>query len=236
MVSNMKSKLSTWKKKKKECKIGKKGKHHSKNEDSCGINKTGFQKSKSDVADLQQNDKCGVSTKENGAKTANQLFRNPLLSKKGWKYVRRHVKENKNTWKAIARICGGIFILLHPPILSINSILGLIHEDNVDIINVFIDVGLLANSIYDLISYLDDFEVLFSSILDTAGKSVVGFLADLLLRELIYRVFQSSGLCDQFKNGAKDSQSLLLGLLAFALHLSGNIALFWGREKKQDIR
>lgn len=223
--------------KKKVGKIGKKGKHHSKNEDSCGINKTGFQKTKNVVAHLQQKYKCGVKPKGNRAKPAISLFCNPLFSKKGWKHVRMDFREEQNNWmKAVVKCVARTFVLIHPSVLSASSIAGLIQEDKVDIINVSMDAGLLANGIYDLIRYLHDFELLFSSIFDIEDKSFVGFLENFLLREMIYKGFQIGGLCHQLKNGRKSFRSFLFEIIGFACHLSGNAALVWEREKRASSK
>lgn len=215
----------------------KRAKFSSRLADARKMNKTGFQKSDNHVAYSQFDENHGVSAEGNKAKPAISLFRNPLFFKKAWGHIRVDIKKEKISWlRAMVRVFGCACILADPIILSLSSVVGLLREDKVDIIHVFMNAALLANGTYNLKRYLDDIKVLFSSIFDIADKSLVGFLANLLLKKLIYKGFQIGGLSYRFKNGGKGFRTFLFDIRSFVLHLAGNFALILGREKRTKTR
>lgn len=103
------------------------------------------------VANSQYNNKYGVSAEGNKATPAISLFRNPLFSKKVWEHIRVDIKKEKSIWlRAVLRVFGCTCILAQPILLSVSSVVGLVREDKVDIINGFMNAGLLANGIYKI--------------------------------------------------------------------------------------
>lgn len=132
----------------------------------------------------------------------------------------------------MARCVGTTFMVFHSLVLTVINIEGLIKEDKGDIINVFAHTASLANGIYDLIKYLNDFNALFSSIFDMGDRSIIRYCADLLYKLLVIKGFQLAGLFYQFKNGEKSKLAFSLELLSFLVHPVGNLVLLLGRGKR----
>ncbi|CAR26031.1 ZYRO0B00132p [Zygosaccharomyces rouxii] len=183
------------------------------------------------ITDQQRSENGGTDSRTNGIKLAARLFRNPLLSKRGFKHAKEGLKIRSSDKSMSGVRCGGsICLFVYPFFLIGYSIAGFIYGDKNNSTHVFVYGGPLFIAVPYCIRYLDNVDRLLSSIFEIGEKSLVEYFADPGIRELLLTVFEIVGFIYQCVKGRQNSLIISLGILGFFFYLAGNISLMLRRK------